>query len=63
MNNDSNNNNAYLKLCNTISEPSTCMRCQLQRDVYEYKEWWRKHNRSLKVAVQGLDFMAHPLYI
>jgi hypothetical protein len=22
-----------------------------------------KHNRSLKVAVQGLDFMAHPLYI
>jgi hypothetical protein len=20
-----------------------------------------KHNRSLKVAVQGLDFMAHPL--
>jgi hypothetical protein len=23
----------------------------------------RKHNRSLKVAVQGLDLMAHPLYI
>jgi hypothetical protein len=22
-----------------------------------------KHNRSLKVLVQGLDFMAHPLYI
>jgi hypothetical protein len=22
-----------------------------------------KHNRSLKVAVQGPDFMAHPLYI
>jgi hypothetical protein len=22
-----------------------------------------KHNRTLKVAVQGLDFMAHPLYI
>jgi hypothetical protein len=22
-----------------------------------------KHNRSLKVALQGLDFMAHPLYI
>jgi hypothetical protein len=22
-----------------------------------------KHNRSLKVMVQGLDFMAHPLYI
>jgi hypothetical protein len=22
-----------------------------------------KHNRSLKVAVQGLNFMAHPLYI
>jgi hypothetical protein len=22
-----------------------------------------KHNRSLKVAVQGLDFMTHPLYI
>jgi hypothetical protein len=22
-----------------------------------------KHNRSLKVAVQGSDFMAHPLYI
>jgi hypothetical protein len=22
-----------------------------------------KHNSSLKVAVQGLDFMAHPLYI
>jgi hypothetical protein len=22
-----------------------------------------KHNRSLKVAVQGLDFMAHSLYI
>jgi hypothetical protein len=22
-----------------------------------------KHNRSLKVAVQGLDFMAHPLYV
>jgi hypothetical protein len=22
-----------------------------------------KHNRSLKIAVQGLDFMAHPLYI
>jgi hypothetical protein len=24
---------------------------------------WIKHNRSLKVAVQGLDFMAQPLYI
>jgi hypothetical protein len=23
----------------------------------------RKHNRSLKVAVQGPDFMAHPLYL
>jgi hypothetical protein len=23
----------------------------------------KKHNRSLKVAVQGLDFMTHPLYI
>jgi hypothetical protein len=22
-----------------------------------------KHNRSLKVTVKGLDFMAHPLYI
>jgi hypothetical protein len=22
-----------------------------------------KHSRSLKVAVQGLDFVAHPLYI
>jgi hypothetical protein len=22
-----------------------------------------KHNRSLKVAVQGLNFMAHPIYI
>jgi hypothetical protein len=28
--------------------------------AWEYSE---KHNTSLKVAVQGLDFMAHPLYI
>jgi hypothetical protein len=25
--------------------------------------YMEEHNRSLKVAVQGLDFMAHPLYI
>jgi hypothetical protein len=36
-------------------------------DLVESTKWkkglWRKDNRSLKVAVQGLDFMAHLLYI
>jgi hypothetical protein len=29
----------------------------------DFVEKVSKHNRSLKFTVQGLDFMAHPLYI
>jgi hypothetical protein len=37
----------------------SCMTCGINNGIIKKG----KHNRSLKVAVQGLEFMAHALYM